>query len=95
MIDIIFEGTNFTKMIFIVSNKYEEIAKQIGEEVERGSTGIYAKGMYNEEDKVMLWCVASRREVSKIKRIASTIDTNCFLVISNAREAFGKGFKRG
>ena len=40
MIDIIFEGTNFTKMIFIVSNKYEEIAKQIGEEVERGSTGI-------------------------------------------------------
>ena len=94
MIDIIFEGTNFTKMIFIVSNKYEEIAKQIGEEVERGSTGIYAKGMYHEEERVMLWCVASRREISKIKRIASTIDSNCFLVISNAREAFGKGFKR-
>ncbi len=94
MIDIIFEGTNFTKMIFIVSNKYEEIAKQIGEEVERGSTGIYAKGMYHEEERVMLWCVASRREVSKIKRIASKIDSDCFLVISNAREAFGQGFKR-
>ena len=94
MIDIIFEGTNFTKMIFIVSNKYEEIAKQIGIKVGRGSTGIYAQGMYNEKDRMMLWCVASRREVSRIKRIASRIDPNSFLVISNAREALGQGFKR-
>ncbi len=94
MIDIIFEGTNFTKMIFIVSNKYEEIAKQIGIKIGRGSTGIYAQGMYNEKDRMMLWCVASRREVSRIKRIASRIDPNSFLVISNAREALGQGFKR-
>ena len=94
MIDIIFEGTNFTKMIFIVSNKYEEIAKQIGIKIGRGSTGIYAQGMYNEKDRMMLWCVASRREVSRIKRIASRIDPNSFLVISNAREALGQGFKK-
>lgn len=94
MIDIIFEGTNFTKMVFIVSNKYEEIAKEIGEKIERGSTGIYAKGMYNDENKMMLWCVASRKEISKIKQIAKTIDSESFLVISNSREAFGKGFKK-
>ena len=41
MIDIVFEGINFTKMIFIVSNKYEEIAKNIGTKIGRGSTGIY------------------------------------------------------
>lgn len=94
MIDIIFEGTNFTKMIFIVSNKYEEIAKQIGIKTGRGSTGIYAQGMYNEKDRMMLWCVASRTEISRIKRIASRIDPNSFLVISNAREALGQGFKK-
>ena len=94
MIDIIFEGTNFTKMIFIVSDKYEEIAKQIGQKIERGSTGIYAKGMYHEEEKMMLWCVASRKETSKIKQIAKKADPNSFLVISNSREVFGYGFKR-
>lgn len=94
MIDIIFEGTNFTKMIFIVSSRYEEIARQIGIKIGRGSTGIYAQGMYNEKDRMMLWCVASRGEVSRIKRIASRIDPKAFLVISNAREALGQGFKK-
>ena len=94
MIDIVFEGTNFTKMIFIVSNKYEEIAKQIGEKVGRGSTRIYAQGMYNEEERTILWCVASRREIIRIKQIASKIDEKSFIVISNSREVFGQGFKK-
>ena len=93
MIDLLFEGTNFAKMIFIVSSKYNEIAKEIGENVKRGSTGIYAKGMYNEDDKIMLWCVASRREIVKIKKIALDIDEKSFIVITNAREVLGKGFK--
>lgn len=94
MIDIIFEGTNFAKMIFIVSNKYDEIAKHIGVKIGRGSTGIYAQGMYNETDKMILWCVASRREIVKIKQIAKKIDEKSFIVISNAREVLGQGFKK-
>lgn len=94
MIDIIFEGIYFTKVMYIVSEKYKEIATQIGEKVDRGSTGIYAKGMYTNEEKMMLFCVVSRNEVAKIKQIAVSIDRKAFIVISNAREAWGKGFKR-
>ncbi len=93
MIDIVFEGVYFTKTLFIVSDKYEEIAEEIGKNLERGSTGIYAKGMYTNEDKMMLWCVASRGEVVKIQQIVQSIDKRAFIVISNAREAWGKGFK--
>ncbi len=93
MIDIIFEGVYFTKSMFIVSNKYKEISKEIGEKLDRGSTGIYAKGMYTRERKMMLWCVGSRNEVARIKEIAKQIDPQSFIVISNAREAWGKGFK--
>ena len=93
MIDIIFEGVYFTKNIFIISDKYEEISKEISNKIERGLTGIYAKGMYTNDEKMMLWCVASRNEVIKIKEIAKKIDKNAFIVISNAREALGKGFK--
>ena len=93
MIDIVFEGIYFTKTMFIVSNKYKEIAQAIGEQLDRGSTAIYAKGMYTREKRMMLWCVASRGEMAKIKKIAEDIDPKAFLVITSAREAWGKGFK--
>ena len=93
MIDIVFEGIYFTKTMFIVSNKYKEIAEEIGIRLDRGSTAIYAKGMYTREKRMMLWCVASRGETAKIKQIAEEIDPRAFIVISSAREAWGKGFK--
>lgn len=43
--------------------------------------------------KMMLWCVASRNEIAIIKDIAKRIDPASFVVISNAREAWGKGFR--
>ncbi len=92
MIDIVFEGIYFTKTMFIVSNHYKEIAQEIGEKLDRGSTAVYAKGMYTKEKRMMLWCVASRGEVAKIKQIAQEIDPRAFIVISSAREAWGKGF---
>ena len=94
MIDVVFEGIYFTKNMFIVSNKYKEIAKEIGDKLNRGTTGIYAKGMYTRERKMMLWCVASRNEVAVIKDIAKRIDPASFIVISIAREAWGKGFRK-
>ncbi len=94
MIDIVFEGIYFTKTMFIVSEKYREIADLIGTKVQRGTTGIYAKGMYTNEEKLLLWCVASRNEAMRIKQIAKKVDPNSFIVISNAREAFGIGFKK-
>lgn len=93
MIDVVFEGIYFTKTMFIVSSKYKEIAQEIGQKLDRGSTAVYAKGMYTRERKMMLWCVASRGEVAKIKQIAQEIDPRSFIVISSAREVWGKGFK--
>ena len=94
MIDIVFEGVNFTKVLFIVSEKSDEIAKVVGSKVQRGSTGIYAKGMHTNEDKMMLFCVGSRNEIIRIKKIATEIDNKAFIVIFNAREAWGKGFEK-
>lgn len=94
MIDLVFEGVNFTKIIFIISDKYERISREIQKNIKRGSTALYAKGMYTNEKKMMLLCVASRNEISKIKQIATKIDEDAFIIITNAREAWGEGFKK-
>ena len=94
IIDVIFEGIYFTKLLFIVSEKNEEIAKEVGEKIQRGATGIFGKGMYTGEDKLILMCAASRGDIARIKNIARKIDRNSFIIIANAREVVGKGFKR-
>lgn len=92
MIDIFFEGIYFTKVLFVISDKYEEIARVVGEKVKRGSTGIFSKGMYSNNEKVMLFCVASRKEIAEIKQIIKKIDKKAFFVVTNAVEAMGEGF---
>ena len=92
IIDIVFEGIYFTKLIIIVSDKNEEIAKKIGEDVKRGTTGLLGKGMYTKEEKLVLMCAVSRGDVSKVKNIAKKIDSKSFIVITNSREVVGLGF---
>lgn len=94
VIDIIFEGIGFSKMVLIISKEYKKISNKIENTVFRGITGIYAKGMYTNEKKMMLMCIASRREVIEIRQIANKIDPKSFITITNVREVYGKGFKR-
>lgn len=93
VIDLFFEGIDFAKMIIIISSKFQEISDEINKEVKRGTTAIYGRGMYREEEKKLLLCVASRGEVREIRKIVNEIDRNAFLIITNAREVYGKGFK--
>ena len=82
MIDIIFEGVNFAKIVLIISPKYKEIANSIGSEVNRGSTGFYSKGMYTNEERLTLLCVGSRTEAYSMAEIAREIDKTAFIIIS-------------
>ena len=92
VIDIIVEGTNFSKLIFIISEKNDKISREIGEYIKRGTTGIYGKGMFENKDRLVLMCAAGRGGVVKIKHIVQENDKEAFIIITNAREVLGKGF---
>lgn len=93
MVDIIFEGIYFTKLLIIISDKNEEISESIKNELKRGVTGLYGKGMYRNKDKLILICAVSRGDLYKIKDLARRIDKKSFIVVANATEVLGKGFK--
>lgn len=93
VLDLFFEGIDFAKMMIIISPKYQQISDEINKKIKRGTTAIYGKGMYKEEEKKLLLCVASRGEVREIRKIVNKIDKTAFLIITNAREVYGKGFK--
>ena len=93
VLDILFEGINFTKMLLIISPKNEEISREIGNRMDRGTTAIYGRGMYKRQDKEILLCVISRNQLIEARRIIKQIDPNAFIIITNAREVYGEGFK--
>lgn len=94
MVDIIFEGIYFTKLLIIISNKSQEISEEIGEKIRKGTTGLFGKGMYTNEHKTILMCAASRGDVARVKQTAKKIDPKSFIIIANAREVVGLGFKK-
>lgn len=93
LIDIVFEGINFSKLVFIVSNKNTEIVNVIHEELKAGATEIYGKGTYLNEQKVVIMSVMNRREIPILCEKVYDIDREAFLIVSNAREVYGLGFK--
>lgn len=90
--DGLVEGLKFSKQAYIVSDHYEEIAKAIMERLGRGVTSIYAQGMYSGDEKKMLFCIVSRKEIVEIKSIVAEFDPGAFMIVCEAREVFGEGF---
>ncbi len=90
--DSILEGIKFAKMAYIISDKYQEIADEILTVVDRGVTGIYARGMYSDAERKMLFCVVSKKEMVMVLDIVNKKDPLAFVVVCDAREVKGEGF---
>ncbi len=90
--DTILEGMKFSKAAYIITDHYQEIAKRVMEELERGVTGLAAQGMYSGEEKCVLYCVVSKKEIVMLKEVVHEIDKSAFVVVGDVREVHGEGF---
>lgn len=93
VVDATLQGISFHKALFIVTNKYDEVRAKIINELNRGGTAIYAQGMFNENDKKLIFVNVSRRELAILEEFIREIDPDAFLSVINAHEIIGKGFK--
>ena len=90
--DTILEGMKFSKAAYIITEHFQEIAKLVMEELNRGVTGLEAQGMYSGEKKCVLYCVVSKKEIVLLKEIVHQIDENAFVIVGDVREVHGEGF---
>ena len=94
VIDYVIDGASYDKLLFIIGNTHSEPLRQyIINDMERGGTYIKSSGMYSNDDKEMIFLVVSRREVAQVQRKIREIDPTLFLVITDAYDTFGEGFK--
>lgn len=90
--DAILEGFKYSKAAYIITDKYEEVAKVLMEELDRGATGLKATGMYTGKDRCVLYCVVSKKQIVTLKEIVVNIDPKAFVIVSDVREVLGEGF---
>lgn len=93
VMDKLIYGADVGKIVYVVTDCYESVMNEVFLQVGRGVTRIQSVGGYTGKDRNMLMCVARAHEVSKIIQIVKNIDSNAFLVVSDAGEILGQGFK--
>ena len=87
-------GTSRTE-VKIVSARSEEIRQAILSRVDRGVTMLYGQGGYGRQDTEVILSVVSNYELPKIQQLARSIDPDCFMIISQVTEVWGRGFSYG
>ncbi|KMY28201.1 YitT family protein [Lysinibacillus xylanilyticus] len=93
-IDIIQLGFSQSKMVYIITMKQDEVRDAIYAEIERGVTKLPAIGGYTGEARPVLMVVVYQTEFTKLKQLIKSVDPSAFVIVSNAYEVLGEGFKR-
>lgn len=93
MIDLILEGAEYAKAVFVITNKGEEISKYMHTVINRTATKIDATGTYTKAEKDILLCVVNKKEIPKLKEGIMEIDDKAFTIVTTVTEALGEGFK--
>lgn len=93
-IDAVMGGSEKAKMALIISAKHAEISEEIDKKLERGVTYLHGEGWYTKAEKEVLMCVVKRNEEFGVKQIVEKIDPEAFMILCDATEVLGMGFKQ-
>lgn len=92
-IDYIIFGVHRSSLIFIVTEKGDEMRKIITDEIHRGVTLIRGSGGYTNSEKNVLICACYDNQTGKFIKKIKAFDEKAFMIITNAKEILGEGFK--
>lgn len=93
--DIVIVGMESSVVFNIITSKPYEIGDAIVASIQRGATVLKGQGIYTKEERTILLCVVSRKQIPDLKKLIKEVDSNAFSYITNAREVNGFGFYTG
>jgi uncharacterized membrane-anchored protein YitT (DUF2179 family) len=93
-IDLVQVGFGRSKTAMIITNKQEEVREGILNKIDRGVTKLSAYGGFTDNERPVLMCVVDQREFTKLKQLVKSLDPTAFVVVMDASEVLGEGFKR-
>jgi uncharacterized membrane-anchored protein YitT (DUF2179 family) len=92
-LDVVLSFGGGMNQVFVVTGQPREVSAAILKDLNRGVTIVSAKGAYTGSDRAMLMCVMTKSEVPNLTHLVSNTDPQAFVVVGEAVEVFGKGFR--
>ena len=92
VVDYLLYGMEKGMMLYVISDKAEEIAREIMSSIVRGGTMIQAEGAYSRDPKKVVLCAIKEHQYPEVKRLIKQIDPNAFLMVNDAHDILGSGF---
>lgn len=93
VMDYILYGQDEAKLVYIISDKTIELSEILVNEIEVGVTFLKGKGAYSNKEKDVIMCVVKKNVYPKLENAVKEIDHNAFLIVSQANEIYGEGYK--
>lgn len=93
VLDKVVYGMDFAKVALIVSDLHEQIASEIAEKLDRGVTLLDGEGFYTRTKKTVLLTAVKKKQLAQLKELVMTVDPNAFLILQDAQQVLGDGFK--
>lgn len=93
IMDKVLYGTDAAKLVYIISDKNQEITRAILDKLDIGVTFIDGKGAYSNMRKDIILCAMKKRRLPQVRELIKETDSNAFLIITSATEVVGLGFK--
>ena len=87
------DGASYDKLLFIISDDIDDLKHFIIHDLDRSATYIQSRGMYTGKEREMIFLVVSRKEVRQVQHKIREIDPKAFVVVTDAYDTFGEGFK--
>lgn len=92
--ETISEGVHISRTATVITQHPDAVAQAVMQEMGRGVTRWAGTGAYTGSERPILFIVISRAETAMLKAIVSHADPQAFVVISQAQEVYGEGFRR-
>lgn len=93
-IDLVQVGFGRSKMAMIITNNQDEVREGILNKIDRGVTKLSAYGGFTDHERPVLMCVVDQTEFTKLKHLVQSVDPSAFVIVMDAAEVLGEGFKR-
>ncbi len=93
VLNLVLYGPDNASLVYIVSNREEEITSRLLNEIGVGVTRVYGEGGFTNQKKNVILCVTKKRVFPEVKAIVREVDPDAFMICSSASEIYGEGFK--
>ena len=93
VMDKVLYGMDSAKVAYIISDRFREIAGALVNDLDRGVTILQGQGAYSGAEKKVLMCAFKQRQIVSIKRMVKELDPSAFIIVCDAHEVLGDGFR--